>query len=83
VAGSVRLNLLWDPRVHPVLMASVLHLKERLEQASHRRCRALGSAAISGRLGRVAVHWSVRFVGRDAVLLHCRPEVPAQGSGVL
>jgi hypothetical protein len=37
------------------------HLEERLERASHRRCRALGSAAISGRLGRVAVHWSVRF----------------------
>ena len=46
----------------------VPHLEERLERASHRRCRALGSAAISGRTGRVAVHSSVRF-GRDAVLL--------------
>jgi hypothetical protein len=68
VAGSARLNLLWDPRVHPVLMASVPYLEEGLERASHRRCRGLGYAAISGRAGSVAVRSSVRF-GRDAVLL--------------
>jgi hypothetical protein len=67
VAGSARLNLLWDPRVHPVLMASVPHWTSA--SSEHRTGVARGlAAAISGHAGSVAVLSSVRF-GRDAVLL--------------